>query len=73
MFFRITGIFLYVFLGHKVLKKNIWMNYYIGEEILDGCDQTIQKSELKRRSYAIFMIVLNLSTMDSEHLLVFWP
>ena len=51
--------------GHKVLKKNIWMKNYIGEEILDEWDQTVRKSELKRRSYAIFVIVLNLSKMDS--------
>ena len=49
----------------KVLKKNIWMNNYIGEEIRDSWDQMIQKSELKRRSYVIFVIVLNLSKMDS--------
>ena len=40
MFFGITGIF-DVFLGHKVLKKNIWMKNYIGEEIRDGWDQTV--------------------------------
>ena len=45
----------------------------IGEEILDGWDQTVRKSELKRRSYTIFVIVLNLGKMDFEHLLVFWP
>ena len=61
---------------HKVLKNNIWMKNYIVEEIHDGWDQTIQKSELKRRSYAIFSIVLNLHKMDShkidyEHWLVF--
>ena len=33
--------------GHKVLKKNIWMKNYIGEEIRDGWDQTVRKSELK--------------------------
>ena len=54
-----------IFLGPKGLKKNIWMKNYIGEEILDDWDQTVQKSELKRRSYAIFVIVLNLSKMDS--------
>ena len=31
-FFGITGIF-GVFLGHKVLKKNIWMKNYIGGKI----------------------------------------
>ena len=36
---------------HKGLKKNIWMKNYIGEEIRDGWDQTVRKSELKRRSY----------------------
>ena len=51
--------------GHKVLKKNIWMKNYIGEEIRDGWDQTVRKSELKRRSYVIFVIVLNLGKMDS--------
>ena len=51
--------------GHKVLKKNIWMKNYIGEEIRDGWDQTVRKSELKRRSYVIFEIVLNLGKMDS--------
>ena len=39
---------------HKGLKKNIWMKNYIGEEIRDGWDQTVRKSELKRRSYVIF-------------------
>ena len=72
MFFRITGIF-DVFSGHKVLKKNIWMNNYIGEEILDDWDQTVLKSELKRRSYVIFVILLNLDKMNFEHLLVLWP
>ena len=62
--------------NHKVLKKNIWMKNYIVEEIHDGWDQTVRKSELKRRSYAIFSIVLNLHKMDShkidyEHWLVF--
>ena len=61
---------------HKLLKKNIWMKNYIFEEIHDGWDQTVRKSELKRRSYAIFSIVLNLHKMDShkidyEHWLVF--
>ena len=56
MFFGITCIF-GVFSGHKVLKKNIWMKNYIGEEIFDGWDQTVRKSKLKRKSYAIFMIV----------------
>ena len=51
--------------GHKVLKKNIWMKNYIVEEIRDGWDQTVRKSELKRRSYVIFVIVLNLGKMDS--------
>ena len=51
--------------GHKVLKKNILMKNYIGEEIRDGWDQTVRKSELKRRSYVIFVIVLNLGKMDS--------
>ena len=51
--------------GHKVLKKNIWMKNYIGEEIRDGWDQTVRKSELKQRSYVIFVIVLNLGKMDS--------
>ena len=37
VFFGITGFFV-IFLGHKVLKNNIWMKNYIGEEILDGCD-----------------------------------
>ena len=46
MFFGITDIF-DVFLSHKVLEKNIWMNNYIGEEILDDWDQTVRKSELK--------------------------
>ena len=64
MFFRITDIF-DVFSCHKVLKKIIWMKNYVGEEILDDWDQTVRKSELKRRSYAIFVIVLNLSKMDS--------
>ena len=64
MFFKITSI-VGVFLGHKVLKKNIWMKNYIGEEIRDGWDQTVRKSELKRRSYVIFVIVLNLGKMDS--------
>ena len=50
---------------HKGLKKNIWMKNYIGEEILDNWDQTIRKLELKRRSYVIFVIVLNLGKMDS--------
>ena len=50
---------------HKGLKKNIWMKNYIGEEILGDWDQTVRKSELKRRSYAIFVIVLNLGKMDS--------
>ena len=40
--------------GYKVLKNNIWMKNYIGEEIRDGWDQTVRKSELKRRSYVIF-------------------
>ena len=60
-----------VFSGHKVLKKKIWMKNCIGEEILDGWDQSIQKLELKRRSYAIFVIVLNLGKRDSEYLLLF--
>ena len=47
------------------------MKNNIVEEILDGWDQTIQKLELKRRNYVIFVIVLNLGKMDSEHLLVF--
>ena len=52
------------------------MKNYIVEEIHDGWDQTVRKSELKRRSYAIFSIVLNLHKMDShkidyEHWLVF--
>ena len=51
--------------GHKVVKKNIWMKNYIGEEIRDSWDQTVRKSELKRRSYVIFVIVLNLGKMDS--------
>ena len=52
--------------GHKVFKKNIWMKNYIGEEIRDGWDQTVRKSELKRRSYVIFfVIVLNLGKMNS--------
>ena len=51
--------------GHKVLKNNIWMKNYIGEEIRDVWDQTVRKSELKRRSYVIFVIVLNLGKMDS--------
>ncbi len=72
MFFGIMGI-IGVFSGHKVLKNNIWMKNYIGEKILDDWDQTVQKSKLKRRSYAIFVIVLNLNKMDSEHLLVIWP
>ena len=41
------------------------MKNYIGEEILDEWDQTVRKSELKRKSYATFVIVLNLSKMDS--------
>ncbi len=45
-FFEITNIF-GVFSGHKVLKNNILINNYIGEEILDDWDQTVQKSELK--------------------------
>ena len=57
--------------GHKVLKKNIWIKNYIGEEIFDSWDQTVQKSELKRRNYVIFVTVLDLGEMDSEHLLVF--
>ena len=60
-----------VFLDHKVLKKNFWTKNYIGEEILDRWDQTVRKSELKRISYVIFVIVLDLDKMDSEHLLVF--
>ena len=71
-FFRITSIF-DVFSGHKALKNNIWMNNYIGEEILGGWDQTVKKLDLKQRSYVIFVIVLNLGKMDSEHLLVFSP
>ena len=50
---------------HKVLKKNIWMKNYIVEEIRDGWDQTVRKSELKRRSCDIFVIMLNLGKMDS--------
>ena len=64
MFFGITGIF-GEFLHHKVLNKIIWMKNYIGEEIRDGWDQIVQKSELKRISYVIFVIVLNLGKMDS--------
>ena len=48
-----------------MLKNNIWMNNYIGEEFLDYWDQTVRKSELKLRSYAIFVIVLKLGKMDS--------
>ena len=70
MFFEITGIF-GEFLGHKVLKNNIWMKNYIGEEILNDWDQTVQKSELKRRSYVIFVIVLIWARWTPEHLLVF--
>ena len=55
----------FIITDHKVLKKNIWMKNYIGEEIRDGWDQTVRKSELKRRSYVIFVIVLNLGKMDS--------
>ena len=55
-----------------MLKKNIWMKNYIGEEILDDWDQTVWKSKLKWRSHAIFVIVLNLSKMDYEYLLVFY-
>ena len=64
------GIFS-VFSGHKVLKCKIWIKNNLGEEILDGWNQMVQKSELKRKSYAIFVIVLNLGKMDSKHLLVF--
>ena len=64
MLFRITGIF-GVFSRYKVLENNIWIKNYIGEEMLDGWDQTVRKSELERRSYAIFVIVLNLGKMDS--------
>ena len=59
--------------GNKVLKMNIWMKNYIGEEIRDGWDQTVRKSELNRISYVIFVIVLNLGKMDSCVVLVFWP
>ena len=53
------------------------MKNNILEEILDTWDQTVQKSELKQRSYAIFIIVLNSHNMDSqkmdfEHILVSW-
>ncbi len=64
MFFEITGIF-DVFSGHKVLKNNFWMKNYIDGKIIDDWDQTVRKSELKRKSYAIFVIVLNLGKMDS--------
>ena len=71
MYFSESRVF-GVFSSYKVLKKNIWIKNYIGEEILDGWDQTVRKLELKRRSYAIFVIVLSLGKMDFEHLLVFW-
>ena len=70
MFFGIPGIF-GVYSGHKVLRNNIWKSNYMGEEILNGWDQTVRKLELKRRNYAIFVIVLNLGKIDSDHLLVF--
>ena len=44
-----------------------------GEAILDGWDQTVWKSNLKQRSYVIFVILLNLGKTGSEHLLVFSP
>ena len=49
------------------------MKNNIGEEILDAWDQTVRKSELKRRRFVTFVIVLNSDKMDSEQLLVFWP
>ena len=41
MCFLESWVFFDVFSGHKVLKKNILMKNYIGEESLDDWDQTV--------------------------------